>query len=206
MILVIVHGISSGLDDDWSNRWLSMIRPHVNASVIDVMAISWERVHESSYDPARSNRENLLQDLGALTNSAVLNHLTDRLRALEHTESTVWIIAHSLGSALAYQALDWLQLQGSPLFVRRFITIGSPLWIPYSRTIRYLSFLNVAMARARKLVNVHHWFNLAGRFDPIAGCGLVRLPMAHYNFRCWCRHPFEHYAEKREFRKILEMP
>jgi len=203
MILVLVHGISDDRDEVWSRRWLAMMRPMIDASIVDTLAISWEKIHESRYNPARSHRENLLRDLGALTNPQVQRHLQDQLRSLEGSNSTIWIIAHSLGSALVYQALDWFQFGQSELYVQRLITIGCPLWIPYSRITRRLTSLNVVMPRAVPLTNVGRWTNVAGRLDCVAGFGIVELPTTDEHVRCWSSHSVECYAKTRQFREVL---
>jgi len=203
MILVLIHGISDDRDEAWSRRWLAMMRPCIDATEIDVVAISWEKLHESRYNPARSHRENLLRDLGAMTNPQVQRHLQDQLKPLEHSDSTIWIVAHSLGSALAYQALDWFQYGRSQLYVQRFITIGCPLWIPYSRITRRLTSLNVVMPRSVPLMNVGRWINVAGYLDCVAGFGIVKLPTADQHVRCWSSHSVECYARARQFREVL---
>ncbi len=207
MNLVFVHGIADGIENGWERNWFAMVRPHLRREIesINFFGISWERIHESRYDPTQSSRRNLLQDLGALTNPEVHLHIEARLKSIEDSIEATWIIAHSLGTALTYQALESLRIQKSPLRVQKFVTVGSPLWIPYSWITRKLTALNILMPRAKPLLNVRGWWNLAGRYDPIAGFGFRGLPPA-LNKRCWSRHPFEHYAQTKEFRKILEMP
>lgn len=207
MNLIFVHGIADHLDPEWAQRWYSLVQPHIRKSVnsLSYQGISWEDIHESRYDATSSSRQNLLQDLAAIHNPAVHIHIVDRLKLVENSIEATWVIAHSLGSVLAYQALESLRIQKSPLRVQKFVTVGSPLWIPYSWVVRKLTALNILMPRAKPLSNVRGWWNLAGRYDPIAGFGLRGLPPS-LNKRCWSRHPFEHYAQTKEFRKILEMP
>ena len=195
MILVFIHGISDDRDAAWAGRWRVMIRPLIDADVVDVVSVSWEKIHETKYNSARSHRENLLQDLGALTNQQVHAHLHQKLQALENKDQPIWIVAHSLGSALAYQALDYLQYGRAPgLFVERLITVGCPLWIPYSRITKRLTSLNVVMPLSSKLTNVGHWVNVAGRIDPVAGFGIVKIPPADRHITCLSSHSMRCYV------------
>lgn len=204
MRLVLVHGISNDRPKYWAWDWSRSLRGLLTEQPSEVVCISWESVHEADYAPARSARQNLLQDLGVTTNTRVLSYFEDKLRPLADSDEPVWIIAHSLGCALTYQALNYLQYARCPdLWISRLITIGSPLWLPYSRIVRRVVSLNAAMPRASKLVNVGQWIDIQGQLDAVAGFGLVKMPAATRRLHCWSHHSFGSYARSGAFRASL---
>ncbi len=79
-----------------------------------------------------------------------------RLKGILDTHPDALILAHSLGSVVAYETLRNFDLKAHSLF-----TLGSPL----SKTL-VCKFLKVP-AKSRPAVS--HWFNVWSRLDPISG-------------------------------------
>lgn len=215
MRIIMIHGISNDRPKSWADDWEKAIEAIIPGQVDEYHPIYWEEIHSRRYDPAQSARQNYLQDLGALTNQAVMGHLVDELSKFLNCEhqGRQFIIAHSLGSALAYQALDRIQIREPNVFFHRFITVGSPLWIPFSWTVKRLALLNIVMAPPGKLVNLREWCNIQGRCDVVAGFGLVPVKPASVNWKCWSggwklwkSHSFESYAKTHAFREALTKP
>lgn len=101
--------------------------------------------------------------------------IQNRLKGILEANPDTIILAHSLGSVVAYETLKAFDLKAHTLF-----TFGSPL----SKEL-VKRFLQVPDFKRPKVTN---WFNIWGRFDPIGGritglgCRLkdqLRIPNAH---------------------------
>lgn len=87
--------------------------------------------------------------------------LSDQI--LEHGNRPTIVVAHSMGSIIAYDVLH--QLQNNPsIAIDHFITIGSPLGLPYVKA-KAIEF-NDGPPRTPK--NVKAWVNFADRRDPVS--------------------------------------
>jgi pimeloyl-ACP methyl ester carboxylesterase len=99
----------------------------------------------------------------------VRNRVRDRLaRVLQrHADKRVCLIAHSMGSIIAYDVLRMLE-QGPPA-IDHFVTIGSPLGLPIVTQHVREEFSNTAFPR-----QVRQWTNLADPGDKVAlDCSLA---------------------------------
>jgi hypothetical protein len=87
--------------------------------------------------------------------------LSEKIR--EHKGKRIMLIAHSMGSIIAYDTLRVLGRDGPQLRVDHFITIGSPLGLPYVKG---------QISRENDLVRtpsiVGRWTNFADRRDVVA--------------------------------------
>jgi len=107
-----------------------------------------------------------LKDLGRYYNEKPKRELLrSRLeeRILEHREKRIMLIAHSMGSIIAYDVLRLLGRTHPMLSVDHFITIGSPLGLPH---VKYKIWEENDLVRTPSIVR--RWTNLADRRDPVA--------------------------------------
>ena len=99
----------------------------------------------------------------------VRNRVRDRLaRALQrHEDKRVCLIAHSMGSIIAYDVLRMLEQR--PPGIDHFVTIGSPLGLPIVTQHVREEFSNTTVPR-----QVRQWTNLADPGDKVAlDCSLA---------------------------------
>ena len=91
------------------------------------------------------------------------NHVRDRLaRVLQrHKDKRVCLIAHSMGSIIAYDVLR--MLEQCPSAIDHFVTIGSPLGLPIVTQHVREEFSNTLVPQ-----QVRQWTNLADPGDKIA--------------------------------------
>jgi hypothetical protein len=93
----------------------------------------------------------------------------DRLRArlqdriLQYADRRIMLIAHSMGSIVAYDALRLLGRSHPAVAVDHLVTIGSPLGLPH---VKYKIFEENDLVRTPSVVR--RWTNLADRRDPVA--------------------------------------
>jgi hypothetical protein len=73
------------------------------------------------------------------------------------------LIAHSMGTIIAYDVLRDIGKQYPSACIDHFVTIGSPLGMPH---VRYQIAQEDANVRTPSLVN--QWTNFADRRDPVA--------------------------------------
>ncbi len=82
----------------------------------------------------------------------------------------VMVIAHSMGTIIAYDALRNLGHADHPVRVEDFITIGSPLGLPHVKANIYRereSYAGETAVRTPTIVT-GRWINFADRKDPVA--------------------------------------
>ncbi|MCP4409471.1 MAG: hypothetical protein GY807_17315 [Gammaproteobacteria bacterium] len=91
--------------------------------------------------------------------------LRGRLRdaLMAHTNSRIMLVAHSMGSIVAYDVLRLLGKQNPLITVDHFVTIGSPLGMPH---VKYKITEENHLVRTPSIVR--KWTNLADRRDPVA--------------------------------------
>lgn len=98
----------------------------------------------------------------------LMGELDAKLRPLEGEH--VMVIAHSMGSIIAYDVLRDLGRTDLPLSVSDFVTIGSPLGLPHVKTNivqERKHYSKKAPVRTPTIVT-ERWVNLADRKDPVA--------------------------------------
>jgi hypothetical protein len=95
--------------------------------------------------------------------------LRDALRArlvemlMRYRESSILLIAHSMGTIIAYDALRLLGRTAQDVTISHWVTIGSPLGLPH---VKYQILREYPLMRTPSLVE--QWSNFADRRDPVA--------------------------------------
>lgn len=99
------------------------------------------------------------------TNKTKNKELRDLLKARlkKHAGGQIMIIAHSMGSIIAYDVLRQMGRDTPGLRVDHFITIGSPLGLPH---VKNRIYQENDLVRTPSCVN--KWTNFADRRDPVA--------------------------------------
>ncbi len=87
----------------------------------------------------------------------------DQLLTPEIAQSRVMVIAHSMGSIIAYDAMRLLGDEQPRFVVDNFVTIGSPLGLPL-----VTKHLKEEFTTVRTPSIVHRWHNFADILDPVA--------------------------------------
>ncbi len=95
----------------------------------------------------------------------IRNELRGRLRQaiLDNRDKRLMVVAHSMGTIIAYDVLRELGRSDATLSVEHFVTIGSPLGLPY---VKYKIMEESPLVRTPSIVK--QWSNLADRRDPVA--------------------------------------
>jgi predicted alpha/beta hydrolase family esterase len=87
--------------------------------------------------------------------------LTEEIK--NHPGKKILLIAHSMGSIIAYDVLRALGKENPQLAIEHFLTIGSPLGLPH---VKMKIMDETAPVRTPTIVK--RWSNLADRRDPVA--------------------------------------
>ncbi len=119
------------------------------------------------YDPKRK-----IMDKNKKTGVA-RNVLQDVLKQtiLANRGKEILLIAHSMGSIIAYDVLRDLGRENSGAEVAHFVTIGSPLGLPHvkGKIIEERAYDKKASRRVRTpSIVTQSWTNFADRLDPVA--------------------------------------
>ena len=80
-----------------------------------------------------------------------------------HRGKRIMVIAHSMGSIIAYDVLRLLGREPDPIAIDHFVTIGSPLGLPH---VKYKIYQENDRVRTPSIVR--RWTNLADRRDPVS--------------------------------------
>ncbi len=111
----------------------------------------------------------LLKDLARYYGDDVLREKVQaQLRSVleDHSDRKIMLVAHSMGSIIAYDVLTQLSAPGNDIEVDRFVTIGSPLGLRY---VKQRGEKNPQQPQATKTPNcVKSWVNMGDRRDPVA--------------------------------------
>ena len=99
--------------------------------------------------------------------------LRDTLKAalLAHPDRKIMLVAHSMGSIIAYDVLTLLGQTDPEFKVDHFVTIGSPLGLPHvkGKIVEEFTHRGTANERVRTpSVVTNKWVNFADRKDPVA--------------------------------------
>ena len=148
----------------YSQGWLETLKDNITGELgnaVDVFKQTFgvEKVAERVLDKK-------LSDLSRYYNKPeIRNELRNRLTKaiVNHRGKHLMVVAHSMGSIIAYDVLRILGKQDASLKVDHFITIGSPLGIPHVK----LKIAN-ENASVRTPSCVSKWTNFADRLDPVA--------------------------------------
>ncbi len=105
-----------------------------------------------------------LQDLSRYyEDQHIKSQLQSKLREpiLAHKHCRIIVVAHSMGTIIAYDVLQQLQNEPS-VFIDHFITIGSPLGLPYVK----VKAIENNQSPPKTPEKVKAWVNFADRRDP----------------------------------------
>ncbi len=96
---------------------------------------------------------------------AVRKELRGRLKKaiVDNRDRRLMLVAHSMGSIIAYDVLRQLGKEDPSLSVEHFVTIGSPLGLPH---VKHMIVKESPFIRTPSIVR--KWTNLADRRDPVA--------------------------------------
>ena len=144
--------------------WLERLKDHVTqmgGNILDVV--------KPTLGMTRVADKVLEAKLPDLAKYYKLRKKRDELRGLLRTEliankdKRIMVVAHSMGSIIAYDTLRLLGREDSSFKVDHFVTIGSPLGLPH---------VKLKIAEENNAVRtpscVRKWTNYADRFDPVA--------------------------------------
>jgi len=81
----------------------------------------------------------------------------------KHAGKRIMVIAHSMGSIIAYDVLRAMGREDPHFRVEHFVTIGSPLGLPH---VKHRIYQENDLVRTPSVVR--QWTNLADRRDPVA--------------------------------------
>lgn len=81
----------------------------------------------------------------------------------ENKNKRIMVVAHSMGSIIAYDVLREIGREDPLISIEHFVTIGSPLGIPH---VKYKISKENALIRTPSVVK--RWTNFADRRDPVA--------------------------------------
>jgi hypothetical protein len=168
--VVLVHGCSRGAYDPYCSAD-SLRAINISLSWADrppIAVADFSAVQIATLLDGEDHKSRLLHLPWAARQ--IRNFITSaglRTRAAENVASAIGdetkiVIAHSLGSVAAYEALCLLSGHN----VHHFITLGSPLAMPHCIRGRLAAFS--AHGRHAWPRTVEHWLNLFNRRDPVA--------------------------------------
>lgn len=148
----------------YNDNWWDGLRAWAGSAIDDVID-KWRQdygMNELAEKLLRLKLEDLsLYYQRPAIRSALQNRLKERIHA--HANRKLIIVAHSMGSIIAYDVLR--QLEAEPaIAIDHFITLGSPLGLPY---VKAKAIENNRQQVPQTPNSVHHWVNMADRRDPI---------------------------------------
>ena len=107
-----------------------------------------------------------LEDLhGYYADKDLRDKLRDCLRTaiLDNRDKRLMLVAHSMGTIIAYDVLRQLGREDANLSIEHFVTMGSPLGLPH---VKHKIIKENRLVRTPSIVK--NWTNLADRRDPVA--------------------------------------
>ena len=95
----------------------------------------------------------------------IRTELRSRLRQaiIDNKDRRLMLVAHSMGTIIAYDVLRELGREDANISIDHFVTIGSPLGLPH---VKYKIMEESPLIRTPSVVK--KWSNLADRRDPVA--------------------------------------
>ena len=121
------------------------------------------------YDKKRKIGDRSEPPKAVLARKVLQDELTNALRPLKGRE--IMLIAHSMGTIIAYDVLRDLGQSDPEFQVADFITIGSPLGLPHvkAKVIEERGYAGEEQKRVRTpSIVTNSWVNYADRRDPVA--------------------------------------
>lgn len=151
----IIDAILSQLNNIFLNDDYSLNFSGLNDLIIEKYFTDLEAYYSNQF-----NEKNLL----------IRDILRNRLKTIliEHKRDDILLIAHSMGSIIAY---DVLALFAAQVKIKTFITIGSPLGIPFviSKIANELHLNNRETQKPEIPVSIQkNWFNFSDLEDKVA--------------------------------------
>jgi hypothetical protein len=154
----------SGPLPEYHETWRDRIRTELGDETGDV--IDWFKAHGAPGLLGAAALERHAQDLHIYytddgRRGLLRRHLRDLL--IDHAGKRICLIAHSMGSIVAYDVLRLIGDERPDFTIEHLVTIGSPLGLPY---VRRKIIQEHRAARTPSVVR--RWTNLADRWDRIA--------------------------------------
>lgn len=162
----------------YKDRWSDEVR--AKASAMIGSGIDWVKQHVGMDAAAEWILENKLKDLAFYYDEdrKILDRsepqeqvcarkvLRDELKTLLHNHSgkQIMLIAHSMGSIIAYDVLRDMEREREKVEIEHFVTIGSPLGLPHVKA----KILKERRVVRTPTVVTGTWANYADRRDPVA--------------------------------------
>lgn len=148
----------------YKDSWIDYLR----AQTLDVIGDAVDAMKELFGMTATANEvlEKKLPDLHLYyTDKAVRDELRGRLSKVvtDNKGKRIMVVAHSMGSIIAYDVLREIGRGDPDCMVDHFVTIGSPLGLPH---VKYKILKESPLIRTPSIVK--KWTNLADRRDPVA--------------------------------------
>ncbi len=155
---------AAGAIKRYKDSWLDFLRAQVldiGGDVIDAMKNLFGM--DSTADAILKEK---LPDLSTYyTDQTKRDELRRRLSKaiLDHKDKRIMVVAHSMGSIVAYDVLRTIGREDPTVSISHFVTIGSPLGLPH---VKYKIILEQPLVRTPSIVK--KWTNFADRRDPVA--------------------------------------
>ncbi len=148
----------------YTEGWLERLKDNISqeaGKAIDVLK------HTFGIDKAAEKvLDKKLPDLARYyEEAAIREELRGRLKACikKHRDKRIMIVAHSMGTIIAYDTLRIIGREDISIQIDHFLTIGSPLGFPH---------VKMRIAKENSAIRtpscVRNWTNLADRLDPVA--------------------------------------
>ena len=207
--VIAIHGISTELEPNWWMPWEDVVRESIRCQQgyvrdgkfdpqpVFVRAVDWETT--SNHVQRRPGWvSDLIGDIAAIYSPQVNLLVSSAIARVHERGDRVWVLGHSLGSVLAYQAC--MQATAQKIKVERLITFGSPIW-----HLEYFGLIPVVgLPRS-----VARWHNVLGRWDPVCGpfwrrwLGLASIEVATKNWTANCGHDANRYMRSSAMARAL---
>ncbi len=148
----------------YKDSWMDYLR----AQALDVVAEAVDFMKEMTGMSAAAEKvlKEKLPDLHRYYEETdTRNELRGRLEKVvrDNKGKRIMVVAHSMGSIIAYDVLRAIGRDDPSCTVDHFVTIGSPLGLPH---VKYKILQESSLVRTPSIVR--KWTNLADRRDPVA--------------------------------------
>jgi len=153
-----------GTIKSYKEGWLEKLKDSITQEVgkaVDVFKQTFgiEKIAEKVLDKKLSDLYRYYEE------PAIRNELRSRLKETikRNRNKRIMIVAHSMGTIIAYDTLRIMGAEDASLKIDHFVTIGSPLGLPHVK-------LRIAEENSaiRTPSCVQKWTNFSDRLDPVA--------------------------------------
>ena len=86
-------------------------------------------------------------------------------KLLENSDKKIMLISHSMGTIIAYDVLKYISKKHPKLKIEHFVTLGSPLGLPY---VKYRAKVSADYSLFNTPHNVSQWSNFSDKSDIVA--------------------------------------